>query len=239
MWITEVYIPGQKGFLCQFQSCFCRAAIKYSQHSKKEKTHCFHFLSIKNEQIIQNINHHFKETESNILQSQIVNVFSLLDITLSVLLYEFTLHNIPEVGSIILPAPPALLFFPLPFNREEKGLWASNSFVRSHTPNWELKPDLKTRCLDFRACVLTCYTILIPCKLNYKWHCTNYTRKHERCRTRAGRETGYISDFPSAQSPAFQHTGTVHVTNWSGCNLGQACQKFKGHALLSTSFSRE
>lgn len=151
MWITEVYIPGQSGFLCQFQSCFCRAAIKYSQHSKGEKTHCFHLPSIKNKQIIQNINHHFRETESNILQSQIVNVFFLLDITLSVL--RLWIHSPQHPRGrfyYYYPLPP---FFPLPFNWEENGFWASNSFVKSHTPNWELNqilnPDVWTLELVF------------------------------------------------------------------------------------------
>lgn len=144
MWITEVYIPGQRGFLCQFQSCFSRAAIKGSQHSKGEKTHSFHLSSIKNEQIIQNIKHYFKETESNILQRQIVNSFSLLDITISAL--RLWIHSPQHPGGWFYHHFP--FFFSLPFNREEKGLWASNSFVKSHTPNWELNqilnPDVWT-----------------------------------------------------------------------------------------------
>lgn len=199
------------------------------------KTHCFHPSSIKNKWIIQNIKHHFKETESNILQRQIVNSFSLSDITISAL--RLWIHSPQHPGGWLYYHFP--FFSSLPFNRQEKGLWASNSFVKSHTPNWELNQILNPDVWTLEPGILPTTQYWFPVKLNYRWHCNNYTRKHERCRMQVGRETGYISDFPNVQSPAFQHIGTVHVTNSTGCNLGQACQKSKGHALISTSFSRE
>lgn len=150
MWITEVYIPGQRGFLCQFQSCFCRAAIKYSQHNKEEKKP---LLSPPiNKKWANNTKHTpvFQRNRKQYLTKSNPKCFLLVRHH-SVL--RLRIYSPQHPGNRFYYYSPDSFFFPPPFNREEKGFWASNLFVKSHTPNWELNqilnPDVWTLELVF------------------------------------------------------------------------------------------
>lgn len=151
MWITEVYIPGQRGFLCQFQSCFCRAAIKYSQHNKEEKKP---LLSPPiNKKWANNTKHKpvFQRNRKQYLTKSNRKCFLLVRHHTKCSTFTNSLSTTSRRSVLLLL--PRLLFFPPRFNRGEKGLWASNSFVKSHTPNWELNqilnPDVWTLELVF------------------------------------------------------------------------------------------